>query len=52
MKHRDLLRRLNHRIKNRDLIEIMKSLAEAEQVITEKIVPDKGGTPTVWYRIA
>lgn len=51
MKHRDLLRRLNHRVKNRDLIEVVKSLAEAEHITIEKVVPDRGGMPTVWYAI-
>lgn len=51
MKHRDLLRRLNHRVKNRDLIDVVKALAEAEHITIEKVVPEKGGTPTVWYRV-
>ncbi|WP_227438036.1 hypothetical protein [Methylobacterium sp. W2] len=51
MKHRDLLRRLNHRIKNRDLIDIMKALAEAEHLRVDKVVPDGGGTQTVWYSL-
>lgn len=51
MKHRDLLRRLNHRIKNRDLIDIVKALVEAEQISVEKVVPEGGGTPSVWYNI-
>lgn len=52
LKHRDLLRRLNHRIKNRDLIEIVKSLAEAEHITIHKTVPEGGGTPSVFYSIA
>ena len=51
MKHRDLLRRLNHRVKNRDLIDVVKALAEAEHVMVEKVVPEQGGTPTVWYSL-
>lgn len=51
MKHRDLLRRLNHRVKNRDLHEVIKALAEAEHVGVEKVVPEKGGPPTLWYTL-
>lgn len=51
MKHRDLLRRLNHRVKNRDLHEVIKALAEAEHVQVEKVVPEKGGPPTLWYSL-
>lgn len=51
MKHRDLLRRLNHRVKNRDLHEVIKALAEAEHVRVEKVVPEKGGPPTLWYSL-
>ncbi|KAB7788019.1 DUF3987 domain-containing protein [Methylorubrum populi] len=51
MKHRDLLRRLNHRVKNRDLHEVIRSLAEAEHVLVEKVTPEKGGPPTLWYSL-
>lgn len=51
MKHRDLLRRLNHRVKNRDLHEVIKALAEAEHLQVEKVVPEKGGPPTLWYSL-
>lgn len=51
MKHRDLLRRLNHRVKNRDLHEVIKSLGEAEHVRVEKVTPEKGGPPTLWYTL-
>jgi hypothetical protein len=52
MKHRDLLRRLNHKIKDRDLRDIVKALAEAEHIVIEKVTPSGGGTPSVWYASA
>ena len=51
MKHRDLLRRLNHRIKDRDLREIVKSLAEAEHIVIDRVTPKGGGPLTIWYSI-
>lgn len=51
MKHRDLLRRLNHRVKNRDLVDVVKALAEAEHIRIDKVVPERGGTPSVFYQI-
>jgi hypothetical protein len=49
IKHRDLLRCLNHRIKNRDLVEVVKALVEAEEIGIEKTVPEGGGPPTIRY---
>lgn len=51
MKHRDLLRKLNHKIKDRDLKDIIRSLAEAEQISVQKVIPEGGGTPSIWYTI-
>jgi hypothetical protein len=47
---RDLLRRLQHRMKARDFDEVMKSLAESGAVQVAKETPEKGGTPTIWYQ--
>lgn len=51
MTHRDLLRKLNHKIKNRDLHDIIKALGEADQVGVERKTPEKGGPATVTYTL-
>jgi hypothetical protein len=51
MRHRDLLRKLNHKIKDRDLKDIIRALAEAEQISVQKVIPEGGGTPSIWYTI-
>lgn len=49
IKRRDLLRCLGHRYKGRELDDVLKALAEAEQIVIEKLVPSGGGPPSYWY---
>jgi hypothetical protein len=49
VKRRDLLRKLQHRYKSRELEDVIKSLAESEHIRIEKVVPTGGGKPTMWY---
>ena len=49
IRHRDLLRRLNHRMSNRDLKDVIKSLVEAEEIKAEAIRNEAGGRPSMWY---
>ena len=49
IKKRDLLRTLSHRYKSRELDDVLKALAEAEQIVIEKMVPQGGGPPSYWY---
>jgi hypothetical protein len=52
VRRRDLLRRLQHRYKSRELEDTLKGLAEAGAIVIEKAVPEGGGTPTFWYSTA
>ena len=50
---RDLLRALAHKYKTRDLDDAIKSLAESEHVVVEKVTPDtQGGRPAFFYRLS
>jgi hypothetical protein len=49
IRHRDLLRRINHKVSQRDLKSVLESLAGAEEIDVHKITPEGGGRPSVWY---
>jgi hypothetical protein len=49
VRRRDLLRKLQHRYKSRELEDVIKGLAESEHIRVEKAIPPSGGTPTLWY---
>ncbi|MGH6753038.1 MAG: hypothetical protein ACREDP_12810, partial [Bradyrhizobium sp.] len=49
--HRDLHRRLKHRMRSKDVLELMKALAEAASVTIEKAIPEGGGPPSTWYAL-
>jgi hypothetical protein len=49
IKRRDLLRALAHRYRTRELDDVIKSLAEAEDIVVQKVVPEGGGPATYWY---
>lgn len=53
IKHRDLLRKLNYRLKNRDLHEIIRALVEGDQIACEKVPAAGGGAgrPSVRYTL-
>lgn len=52
IKRRDLIRALAHKYETRKLDEVIKSLAEAESILIEKVMPaEKGGRPSYWYAI-
>ncbi|MHC2163116.1 bifunctional DNA primase/polymerase [Bradyrhizobium ottawaense] len=49
VKRRELLRKLQHKYKQREVEDIIRMLAEAEHIRVEKVVPSGGGTPSFWY---
>lgn len=49
MKHSDLLLAMRHRMKARDLKDLITGLADAGQVLVELERPASGGTETRWY---
>lgn len=51
VKRRDLLQAMKHRYKRRELDDVIMGLAEAEDILIEKIVPEGGGTPSFFYSI-
>jgi hypothetical protein len=51
IRRRDLLRVLAHRYKTRELEDVIKSLAEAEDIVIEKITSADGGRPAFFYKI-
>ena len=51
VKRRELLQKLKHRYKSRELEDVIKSLAEAEDILIEKMIPPTGGPPTYWYSV-
>ena len=51
VKRRDLIRALAHKYKTRDLDDVIKSLAEAESVLIEKVTPADKGRPSLWYSL-
>lgn len=51
MTHRNLLRKLNHRLKNRDLHDVMKALIEADHVAFDKKNSPTGGRVTITYTL-
>lgn len=36
-------------VRDRDLKDIIRALADAEEILIEKITPEREGTPSVWY---
>jgi hypothetical protein len=52
IKHGDLVRVMQHRVKAKDLKELISSLADAGQIRIEKVRPESGGTETTWYSAA
>jgi hypothetical protein len=53
VKRMDLIRGLKQRYRTRDIEDVLKSLAEAEEIVIEKHAPGpKGGPPATWYRRA
>jgi hypothetical protein len=46
MKKRDLLQRLRHRMRKRDLDDLIKALEESGSIAVQMIVPQGGGTPS------
>jgi hypothetical protein len=50
IKRRDLLQAMKHRYKTRELDDVIKALAESESVVIEKVVPERGGTASIFYR--
>jgi hypothetical protein len=52
VRRRDLLRALAHRYRHKDLEDVIKSLAEAEHILIEKVMPaEQGGRPAFFYSI-
>lgn len=52
IRRRDLLRRVGHRYKARDLEDSIKALAEMEEVVIEKVMCDGGrGRPSYFYSV-
>jgi phage FluMu protein gp41 len=49
IRHRDILRRINHRVSHKDLKSVLESLAEADEIEVQKIAPNGGGRPSIWY---
>lgn len=50
IKHSDLVRAMQHRLKATDLKGLLGGLAEAEEIVIEVERPAGGGTDTRWYR--
>lgn len=52
VKRRDLIRALAHKYETRKLDDVIKSLAEAEDILIEKTIPSEGvGRPSFWYSL-
>jgi hypothetical protein len=52
IKHGDLLRAMQSRLKARDLKEHVQALQESGQVSVEAVRPEAGGTMVQWYSVA
>ncbi len=54
VRRREVLRALAHRYRKRDLDDTINALAEAEQIVIEKVVPpgSDGGRPSLFYSLA
>jgi hypothetical protein len=48
-KHGDLVHAMQHRLKARDLKDLIAGLVEGGEVLVEVIRPPQGGTETRWY---
>ncbi|WP_082640443.1 bifunctional DNA primase/polymerase [Aureimonas sp. N4] len=52
VKRSALMRSMQHSVRARDLNDLLKAMEEAEEIVSEKIVPSGGGTAVQWYCLA